>query len=101
VFKETDAGLRIHHALIKDVNDHERDVEDIHEWLQMYGIFCPVNIVRYNSFGVNTGEESDIETIEKYIKKMKESPNVTSVQLVSRVGRDVEASCGTFVSADT
>lgn len=96
VFYGTINKVRIHHALIEGENTSEEDIDAIKNWLFKYGITTCINIVRYNPFSSASGKEPDEKAILAYANKMKECDYINDVQIVSRVGRDVYASCGTF-----
>lgn len=100
VFYGTTNKVRIHHALIEGENTSEEDVDSIRNWLSRYGITTCVNIVRYNPFNESSGEEPNSASILKYVNRIKESPYIGDVHIVSRVGFDVKASCGTFYSGE-
>lgn len=96
-FHGIDHGLRLHHALIDGVNDSEEDVALIHEWLKHHDIHTKMNIVRYNPYDAGSGFETSEVGIAAYVNQMQLSHRVELVQIISRVGEDVKASCGTFV----
>lgn len=98
VFSGRKTGLRLHHALISGENDGYRDVIGITAWLARHQIKCGMNIVRYNPFDEKCGTESSQEALFKYAEVMSQIPYITHFQVVSRVGRDVKASCGLFVT---
>ena len=95
-FSGRDPGLRLHHALIAGQNDTEEDVALIHDWLERHDLRVKLNIVRYNPYDAGSGTESSDEAIQTYLNQMKLSHRITDTQIVSRVGFDVHASCGTF-----
>lgn len=97
-FSGRDKGLRIHHALIAGENDTEEDVALIHDWLLRHDLEVKLNIVRYNPYDSSCGEEANEESIQTYVNQMKLSHRITEAQVVTRVGQDVHASCGTFFS---
>jgi len=89
--------VRIHSAFIAGHNDDMTDVAKMVHTVKMYG-FKKFNIVRFNSIDTDKWVETDEEYLEG-IKTFMESKGL-EVQMVSRVGTDVAASCGTFVSPE-
>jgi adenine C2-methylase RlmN of 23S rRNA A2503 and tRNA A37 len=92
-------GLRLHHCLIEGLNDTEEDVALIHQWLERHNLHVKINIVRYNPFSDHLGRESSFDTIQTYVNQMNLSHRVELVQIIPRIGEDVKASCGTFITA--
>lgn len=94
--KVTNKIINIHYAFIKGENDSEQDVLNVTSSLKKENLICNFNIVRYNPFSSNQGEESSEETILRNAKLF--SDNVSGyVKVINRVGFDVKASCGMFV----
>lgn len=92
--QQTGAEIVFHSAFIKDENDSRFDVAKLIEVLRFSGIEGRFNIVRYNPYSEKEGEESP------YIEEIARSISYTMpVQVVTRVGLDVYASCGCFVNA--
>jgi len=82
-----------HSAFIKGENDNPMDIIDIMDSISFHNIQARFNIVRYNPYSELEGEESPwIDNIASLISKYM------PVQVVTRVGEDVKASCGMFVS---
>lgn len=90
-------GLRIHHALIKDVNDSEEDIALIHDWLERHTLYVGFNIVRYNSFNDKTGMEPSETTIKAYVNQMNLSHRVNRIQIIPRADPKTYVSCGMFL----
>jgi 23S rRNA (adenine2503-C2)-methyltransferase len=88
--------VKIHHCFIKDENDSVDDTIRMCNTLKEYGLLCEFNLVRYNPFSYEQGEESDDETIRRNLAIIKEHLS-GKVQMIPRVGFDVSASCGMFV----
>lgn len=92
-FRKTGIKSKIHFALIKNENDCEQDFYDLAYFINRLPYSPQINIVRYNS--PNDSEESDkIEYFRDFILDKTKA----SVYVVPRVGFDVKASCGMFVS---
>jgi len=94
----TGVEVILHWAFIKDQNDSEDDVDDIVRAVKNSGIKVRFNVVRYNPFSSDQGEESDIDTINARFEQLKTCALVPGSKIVSRVGPDVYASCGMFVN---
>jgi adenine C2-methylase RlmN of 23S rRNA A2503 and tRNA A37 len=82
-----------HCAFIKDENDTAAQVTRMMEKIKEYDIVGSFNIVQYNPYSDAQGEE----TIN-YTTIMDIVGRYMPVKIISRVGRDVEASCGMFVN---
>lgn len=93
-----DVELILHWALIKDQNDSEEDVATIAHAVKEAGVKARFNVVRYNPFSQDQGEEADAETIEARFELLKTVAKVPGSRIVPRVGPDVSASCGMFVN---
>ena len=97
LFEGTTNRVRIHHALIAEQNDNHWDAISIKHWLARHDIRAGVNIVRYNPFSSACGEEAPQSFIDEYCDFLNMSPLITSIQVVSKIGFSVKASCGMFV----
>lgn len=95
---DPDCPLTIHHALIDGENDSIEDLKQIVEALKRSPLFPKLNIVRYNPYSELQGKESSEEKIESYAKFAEDSKVFKRVKVIPRVGMDVFASCGMFVS---
>lgn len=89
--------VKIHFSLIRGQNDSEEQVHQLCDYLQNHGLLCEFNLVRYNPFSSEQGEESPPEIIEERVEYIR-SRFAGKVVVVPRVGYDVKASCGMFVS---
>ena len=90
---------KVHYAFIAGENDSESDVHAICDAIEERRLMVHVNIVRYNPFDP---ERHGTEPAEKIIGRNAEIyrsrlPNAR-VRVIPRVGQDVFASCGMFVS---
>jgi adenine C2-methylase RlmN of 23S rRNA A2503 and tRNA A37 len=87
--------IKFHGAFIKDQNDRDKDVESMMTMILKHGIRGEFNIVRYNPFSGEQGEESPyIDSIAGLIS------SYLPCKVIPRVGEDVYASCGTFVGEE-
>ncbi|MDB5716218.1 MAG: radical enzyme Cfr family protein [Sphingomonadales bacterium] len=91
--------VRIHFAMIEGENDSREDMEMITTAIKDHHLDVDFNIVRYNP-----GDDSSRETSEAAIFKnadyLRELNETSTVQVVTRVGLDVHASCGMFVDSE-
>ena len=84
--------IKLHGAFIAGENDHVDQVHDMMQAVHKRGIRAEFNIVRYNPYSVSQGVESaNLEGIQEVIQ------SYMPCKLITRVGPDVAASCGTFV----
>lgn len=88
----------IHHALIAGENDSLEEASNIAALIRSFGLRADINLVRYNPFSDLFGEESSIEQMQAVADVYAQSLPGTRVQIVGRVGHDVKASCGMFVT---
>ena len=87
----------IHHALIKGHNDSIADAINIGNAIRDRRIHARFNLVRYNPFSINQGEEPDEATIKTYFEVLSTFMTIPGSHIVPRVGFDVKASCGMFM----
>lgn len=88
--------IKIHFPFIKGENDSLNDMRDMCSLLTDFDLHCEMNIIRYNPYSAEQGEESSEKVIRRnYDYLCDDFPG--KVQIIPRVGRDVAASCGTFV----
>lgn len=88
--------VKIHHCFIKGENDHPDDVSAMAHELNIRDILWEFNLVRYNPFSPDQGEESSQVRID-YNLELLDKWTPGKVQTIPRVGFDVKASCGMFV----
>lgn len=88
--------IKIHHCFIKGENDSTDEVYEMCRVLRDRKLRCEFNLVRYNPFSPEQGEESSEETIADNLRTI-ETHLRGKVQMIPRVGFDVSASCGMFV----
>lgn len=85
--------IKIHFAFIKGENDTEEELIRTSQSLRHSGLAHEFNLVRYNPFSPEQGQES--ENLEYAFKTV--SQWATRARIIDRVGFDVKASCGMFV----
>jgi adenine C2-methylase RlmN of 23S rRNA A2503 and tRNA A37 len=95
--KKTGREVVIHHALIKGQNDRLCDHLSIRDFIGNSGLNARLNLVRYNTFGAKTGEEASDEAYTRALDVIGDGMSIRGSRIVPRVGRDVAASCGTFL----
>lgn len=94
--RATGGEVVLHWALIKDENDRPEQALAIARAVSMVGLKARFNLVRYNPFSDGQGQESD--RVEEYFAAISKALGHPSSRIVPRVGFDVKASCGMFVS---
>lgn len=98
--KNTDVKIAFHWAFIKGKNDTQEGLDKLKEVLSQYDIKAKFNLVRYNPYSEKQGEESDEETLQYNFDELNKYFENPKSRIVPRVGFDVKASCGMFVSQD-
>jgi adenine C2-methylase RlmN of 23S rRNA A2503 and tRNA A37 len=93
----TGSALILHWALIAGENDDEATLNGIVYFVKQHQLEARFNLVRYNSFGPRTGEEAGDNAIARAMQIMTAAMTKDGSRIVSRVGRDVKASCGMFL----
>ncbi len=89
--------IKIHYPFIAGENDSADEINDICDLLNNLQLRCEFNLVRYNTAGISQGAESSQEVIDRNINILKTRLSSTGkVQIIPRVGLDVQASCGLF-----
>ena len=96
--QKIDLKLILHWALIKGHNDSLESARNICESIQQRGLRARFNLVRYNPYSYAQGEESQECSIQEYFEIMKTQLGDPNSRIVPKVGFDVKASCGMFVS---
>lgn len=97
--KVTKKIIKIHHTFIKGENDSLEQVQSMINEIKKRDLICEFNLVRYNTFSPDQGEESCDEVLQRNMKFITDSLG-GKVQTIPRVGFDVKASCGMFVEGD-
>ena len=91
--------IKVHYAFIKGENDSESDVHAVCDALQDRGLYAHFNIVRYNPPGVHDrGQESELDILRRNAAIFSKRFPQARVRIIPRVGFDVHASCGMFVT---
>lgn len=95
---ETGREVVLHWALISGENDRNEDFERIAEFIDASGLETRLNMVRYNPADEGCGTESPEERYEAALRILGPHMKRQGSRVVPRVGFDVKASCGMFVS---
>lgn len=96
--QKIDLKLILHWALIKGHNDSLESAQNICNNLQQRGLKARFNLVRYNPYSYAQGEESQECSMQEYFDIMKVQLGDPNSRIVPKVGFDVKASCGMFVT---
>lgn len=90
--------IKIHYAFIAGENDAPEQVHAVCDAIEAHQLLCHVNIVRYNPASPRQGTEPDEGVIEANARIFAERLPHARVRVIPRVGFDVAASCGMFIS---
>ncbi len=88
----------LHFCFIEGENDSVRDVEAVANLINDYVPQAKINIVRFNPAHNMSNRESSFDLILKNVALIKSICSGVSLKLIDRVGFDVKASCGMFVT---
>lgn len=88
--------IKIHYALIKGENDSLAETQEMLDMLDQHKLICEFNLVRYNPFSPEQGEETDEANLNTIFETIKARLGGRA-RIIQRVGYDVKASCGMFV----
>lgn len=89
--------VKIHFAFIRDENDSLDEIKEMVSMIEQHKLHVEFNLVRYNPASSDQGQESTEQVIERNINYLKSNLK-GKVQIIPRVGFDVKASCGMFIS---
>lgn len=90
--------IAFHWAFIQGQNDSQKDLEQLKNTLSQYNIKAKYNLVRYNPYSPNQGQEPTEDVLQHNFDELNRFFNSPESRIVPRVGFDVKASCGMFVS---
>lgn len=100
--RHTKKIVRIHHALIRGENDSWTeicsDTREIAHAVRKRGLRADFTLVRYNPPSERHGSEPDEGTYWAYAASLQAELPMSRIKIIDRVGFDVAASCGMFVS---
>lgn len=96
--------VKIHFPFIKGQNDSQKNVLAIMDVLAEAGLVWEFNLVRYNPFSPEQGEEADQATIDNLMYVLRSGcvplSKIVGTKEIARVGFDVKASCGMFIDKE-
>lgn len=87
--------VKIHFTFIKNQNDDRVNLGLMTQAILDRKLKVEFNIVRYNPFSEEQGSETDEDVLLRNVSLLREN---FDVKIIPRVGFDVKASCGMFVS---
>lgn len=95
--RQTGKRPKVHFAFIRGQNDSEGSVRGVCEAIHQHELDVDINIVRYNPPDLNS-QESDEPVVARNVQLLQQLLPKATVRVIPRVGLDVKASCGTFVT---
>jgi len=90
--------IKLHWAFISAENDSKDSINNIIDAVNKVNLRVDVNIVRYNPYSKEYGEETDETVIIEHSKTLRNAWPNSKIKIVDRIGKDVNASCGMFTS---
>jgi 23S rRNA (adenine2503-C2)-methyltransferase len=87
----------LHWCLIDCENNYYGDISDLSRVILASGVKYRINLVRYNPYDEKSMEPKLMDVLYYFDVLNKWLPNARN-KIVDRVGVDVKASCGTFLS---
>ena len=96
--EEKGIEIAFHWAFIEGQNDSKEDLAQLKNVLSQYNIKAKYNLVRYNPYSPNQGQEPTENVLQHNFDELNAFFNSPASRIVPRVGFDVKASCGMFVS---
>lgn len=96
--RATGGEVVLHWAFIEGQNDDDMTVDIACDAILDSGLDARFNLVRYNPYSPVQGRESSMEVMQRQFGKLEQVCGQPGSRIVPRVGFDVQASCGMFVS---
>ncbi len=96
--REHNFDVTLHWAYIEGENDSENDTQVIKNIVNKFGLVAKFNLVRYNPYSPDQGKEPPEEVLQRNFNEIASVMKRPGSRIVPRVGRDVAASCGTFIN---
>lgn len=97
--KDYDKNVSLHWAFIKGQNDSFEDIDQVLDAVEKIGLKAKFNLVRYNPHDQRHGEESDEQHLQSLFDRINHRMKLEGSRIVPRVGYDVKASCGMFITS--
>ena len=98
-WQEAGGDLVLHWALIEGENDANETFSAIARFVRKERLRARLNLVRYNPHSDRVGREAGEDRYEAALETIGAEMRVPGSRTVPRVGFDVKASCGMFVTA--
>jgi len=92
--------IKLHWAFIEGQNDREEDMALLCHKIRASGVRVDIAIVRYNPYDESYGKESREAILNRNVEILKSLLPFSKIKMITRVGRDVKASCGMFVEPE-
>lgn len=96
--KRTGRKVVLHWAFIEGQNDSLEDVEVTLDAVEKAGLKAKFNLVRYNPHDQRHGQEPSEAHLQMLFDRISQRLGQPGSRIVPRVGFDVKASCGMFVT---
>ena len=95
---ETAREIVLHWAFIEGQNDDIADIDQMLDLIEKAGIMARFNLVRYNPHDGRHGVETEESKLRMLFNRIEKRMMLPGSKIIERVGRDVFASCGTFIN---
>lgn len=90
--KETNRRITFEYILLRDVNDHKKEAEQLAKWLGHIRHLSYVNLIPYNPVDDYSYQRSEPESIKAFYETLKKNRINCGVRLEH--GTDIDAACG-------
>ncbi|WP_129600830.1 23S rRNA (adenine(2503)-C(2))-methyltransferase RlmN [Anaerophilus nitritogenes] len=88
--EKTNKRITFEYALIKDVNDREKDALELAKKIK--GILCHVNLIPLNQVDERGYERANMDRVRKFQNILKQKGMEATIR--RELGRDIQAACG-------
>lgn len=96
--RQTGRRIVLHWAYIEGENDRLEDAERIADAIRRHQLKAKFNLVRYNPYSDRQGRESSDDRLHQNFTIISSALGNTDSRIIPRVGFDVKASCGMFIT---